>query len=185
MQALAQAFHRLGFEDARTYINSGNVIFSSKQRSGDKLAEALEEGLAPLLGFRAEAFVRTADELQALAQRAAAMGCPLPAGAEVNVCFLPVVATPEHAAAVALLKSDIDDFEVHGRRSTGAASPSSPTASSPMPHWNAGSAPDHPAPCHHVAGIGGRVVRSPFVSPRLPDQRKHHCHTTRSAAAWN
>lgn len=115
MQALAQAFHRLGFEDARTYINSGNVIFSSKQRSGDKLAEALEEGLAPLLGFRAEAFVRTADELQALAQRAAAMGCPLPAGAEVNVCFLPVVATPEHAAAVALLKSDIDDFEVHGR----------------------------------------------------------------------
>jgi len=43
------------------------------------------------------------------------MDHPLPAGAEVNVCFLPVVATPEHAAALALLKSDIDDFEVHGR----------------------------------------------------------------------
>lgn len=63
----------------------------------------------------AEAFVRRVDELRALADRATAMGNPLPAGAEVNVCFLPVVATPEHSAALALLKSDIDDFEVHGR----------------------------------------------------------------------
>ncbi|WP_022979389.1 DUF1697 domain-containing protein [Ideonella sp. B508-1] len=115
MQTLAEAFHRLGFEDARTYINSGNVIFSSSQRSGDRLAQALEEGLAPLLGFRAEAFVRKDDELRALAERATAMGSPLPAGAEVNVCFLPAVATPEHAAALAQLKSDIDEFEVHGR----------------------------------------------------------------------
>lgn len=112
MEALAAAFHALGHADARTYINSGNVIFTTASRSPVRLQQALEDGLAPQLGFRAEAFVRRAAEVRTIAARAAALRERVGPQGEVNVCFLPVAATPAQHEALARLKSTVDDFEV-------------------------------------------------------------------------
>lgn len=112
MQTLASAFHSLGYDDARTYINSGNVIFSSSAGSREKLVRMLEEGLEPLLGFRTEAFVRSTSEVKAIAEKGAALCSQGPEGCEVSVAFLPATATSEQAKIIRILKSEIDSFEV-------------------------------------------------------------------------
>lgn len=70
MRDLAAAFHCLGHLDARTYINSGNVIFTSSIRSAPKLERFLENQLEPQLGFKSEAFVRTSAEVKAISAHA-------------------------------------------------------------------------------------------------------------------
>jgi uncharacterized protein (DUF1697 family) len=115
MTALAEAFHDLGYVDARTYINSGNVIFSSSGRSRPKLEQSLEHLLEPRLGFRSEAFVRTTTELKAIAIQALDLRQQLGPSGEVNVCFLQAALGPSDVKIVESLKSTSDDF-VFGER---------------------------------------------------------------------
>lgn len=115
MGELAAAFHAAGHPDARTYINSGNVVFTSPARAADRLQRSLEAALEPRLGFRSEAFVRSAAQVHAIAARAQALRGRTGPGGEVNVCFLQAPASADHAAAVLALRSSVDDFEVDGR----------------------------------------------------------------------
>ena len=118
MADLARHFGTLGHTDVQTFIASGNVIFRSRSRSTTALAASIADGLEPLLGFRAEAFVRNEDELLALAQLAAsrqashrtAVG---PQG-EVNVALLALPLTPAQATALAGLRTELDEFAHNG-----------------------------------------------------------------------
>lgn len=115
MDRLAAAFHAVGLPDARTYINSGNVVFTAAARSAGRLQRTLPDLLAPHLGFRSEAFVRSADEVRAVAAQAQALSARVGPGGEVNVCFLPAAATAAQAAQLAAWKSAVDDFELGER----------------------------------------------------------------------
>jgi uncharacterized protein (DUF1697 family) len=65
---LAAPFTAAGFEDVATFLASGNVVFSHDGRAtGTTLAAAIEEAIQRDLGFSSTAFVRTADEVRALA----------------------------------------------------------------------------------------------------------------------
>jgi uncharacterized protein (DUF1697 family) len=57
----------LGLENARTYIASGNLLFSSKE-SEARLRERLEAALSAHLGKPAKVMVRTASEMAAIAE---------------------------------------------------------------------------------------------------------------------
>ncbi len=115
MTALAEAFHAAGHADARTFLQSGNVVFTSSSRSPAKLQAALQDGLEPRLGFRSEAFVRMAAEVRAIAAHAIGLQGGVAAGGEVNVCLLPEAATPGITAVVASLATDLDAFDVRER----------------------------------------------------------------------
>lgn len=115
MSRLAQAFHTLGHGDARTFINSGNVVFSSTARSAAKLGRALEDQLEPLLGFRSEVFLRTAREVKAIAAHGESLRGRVGADGEVNVCFLQTPVSPAMAADVMACRTAQDDFEVGER----------------------------------------------------------------------
>lgn len=65
MQDLKKVFEELGFVDVSTYINSGNVIFSS-DKSVD--AQKIEKGLEKCFGFSIKVVVRTAENIQKLAK---------------------------------------------------------------------------------------------------------------------
>ena len=110
MAALAEHFRALGHAGVSTYISSGNVIFETRARRGDRVATALETGLQPRLGFMSEAFVRTPAEVRALAATAADHQEAVGPGGEVNVFFLRDALTPAQQAALLALRNEVDDF---------------------------------------------------------------------------
>jgi uncharacterized protein (DUF1697 family) len=113
MATLAGHFRDLGHSDVQTYINSGNVVFRSPQRSSTALAAAIEQGLSSRLGFETHAFVRTAAQVHEVAQRGMALASDR-ALADVNVAFLGAALGSEQLLVLATLRSAIDDFEVQG-----------------------------------------------------------------------
>ena len=114
MSALAEHFRTLGHDDAKTYINSGNVIFSARSRSPHKLALAVEEGLTPLLGFTSEVFIRTEAEVEAVAVRASQLREKVPQSGEVNVAFLREPLSQSQSEELGLLRTSLDDFVHEG-----------------------------------------------------------------------
>lgn len=52
MKKLKATFESLKLSDVRTYINSGNVIFSSAEKDCEKLAKKIEKGIAKDFRFK-------------------------------------------------------------------------------------------------------------------------------------
>jgi uncharacterized protein (DUF1697 family) len=65
MADLKKAFAALGHEDARTILQTGNVIFRSKVAAG-KLERQLEEALDDTVGLKTALILRTAAQWEAL-----------------------------------------------------------------------------------------------------------------------
>src|ERR1700761_1452901 len=68
MTRLRQEFEALGLKDVETFIASGNVIFSARQADTAALAKKIETHLRKALGYEVATFVRTCDEVAAIAR---------------------------------------------------------------------------------------------------------------------
>jgi uncharacterized protein (DUF1697 family) len=66
MAELRALLERSGFGDVRTYIQSGNVLFASRDGDRETLARRLEEEIARSFGVATIAILRTFGELQAI-----------------------------------------------------------------------------------------------------------------------
>ena len=66
MAELKAVFENAGMASARTYINSGNVIFSSRLRARTKLVATLEAAIADHFGFEIRVVVRDIERMTAL-----------------------------------------------------------------------------------------------------------------------
>jgi len=64
MDALRDLYQFLKLEDPRTYLQSGNVIFRTKEKNAAKLAKEIQDAIARDLGFRPEVILRTPEELR-------------------------------------------------------------------------------------------------------------------------
>ena len=62
MATLRELFAELGFTDVKTYVNSGNVVFSGREAT----AREIEEAIAATFGFDVAVVLRTRDELAAV-----------------------------------------------------------------------------------------------------------------------
>lgn len=67
MDRLRAIFGAMGYSDVSTFIASGNVIFSTPSTDLSTLAAEVSAGLHDQLGFAVDVFLRTADELAAVA----------------------------------------------------------------------------------------------------------------------
>jgi uncharacterized protein (DUF1697 family) len=88
MQVLKEAFEGLGFQNVRTVIASGNVIFDAEPASEKDLEQTIEEALPDAIGFEADTIVYTLDELQRLAKSSLARDMKVTAKARPFVTFL-------------------------------------------------------------------------------------------------
>ena len=66
MKRLKAVFEEAGMTSVRTYINSGNVVFSSTVRSKARLAQLLETPIAREFGFKVDVLVRDLKSMRAL-----------------------------------------------------------------------------------------------------------------------
>ena len=65
MDALRELYESLGLLDVQTYVQSGNVVFRTKERSLAALAKSIEDGIQRGFGFRPGAYLRTTEEMRA------------------------------------------------------------------------------------------------------------------------
>lgn len=66
MSALRDLVASLGFDEVRTLLQSGNVVFRGSRRATARLERALEQALSEQLGVTTSCLVRTAAEWHAM-----------------------------------------------------------------------------------------------------------------------
>jgi uncharacterized protein (DUF1697 family) len=66
MKVLKQTFERVGMKDVLTYINTGNIIFSSNDQSKTELSRILEEAIHDDFGLRIKVIVRSIDDVRGI-----------------------------------------------------------------------------------------------------------------------
>jgi len=64
MAELKKVFEKLDFEKVKTYLNSGNVVFSSDEDSIEKLTKLIEKAIKNKFGFDIPVFVISKDKLE-------------------------------------------------------------------------------------------------------------------------
>jgi uncharacterized protein (DUF1697 family) len=65
MEALREVFSKkLGFENVKTYINSGNVLFETAKADDKKLADAIEKAIEKEFALNIRVMVRTISEIE-------------------------------------------------------------------------------------------------------------------------
>jgi uncharacterized protein (DUF1697 family) len=114
MDALRQQFEGLGFAGVETFIASGNVVFETAKKNAGVLEKTIELQLRTALGYEVATFIRTADELAAIAQYQPFSAPMLKTAQALNVAFLPNSLDAASHKKLLALKTDIDDFHVHG-----------------------------------------------------------------------
>jgi len=64
MEALRRTFAALGFENVKSYVNSGNLIFETAKTDDAKLAKTIHNAIEKEFGFDISVMVRTIAEIE-------------------------------------------------------------------------------------------------------------------------
>jgi len=114
MDQLRALYQSLKLLNPQTYIQSGNVIFQTKEQDLARLAKRIGNGIEQSFGFRSDVVVRTASEL-----RTAIARNPFAARAGIDpskllVTFLASDPGPEARERVLRIKTDPEELRIDG-----------------------------------------------------------------------
>lgn len=115
MAKLAACFEALGLTDVSTFIASGNVIFTTATTRADVLERSIAGHLGDALGFDVDTFLRTDREVATIAGHRAFPAARVAAAGAFNVGFLAAPLGSAGRRALLALRTDHDDFHIHGR----------------------------------------------------------------------
>jgi len=111
MEALRAAFEALALGRVQTFIASGNVVFDHKARDVAALERRIEAQLQKAFGFEIDTFVRTLDEIAAVAAHPTFDGSST---TEV-IGFLRTAPDSAGVKAMRAMATDVDRLQLHGR----------------------------------------------------------------------
>ena len=114
MDALRDLLSSLGLSNVETFIASGNVIFESRA-SAATLEKKIEASLESALGYPVSTFLRTGAEIHSIASHQPFPPEIMREAKTLVVGFLAAPLSPAAVKSLMSLKSEIDDFHVHGR----------------------------------------------------------------------
>ena len=115
MDHLRHLFESLNLKNVETFIASGNIIFDAKTGSTKNLEKKIEACLHEALGYEVATFIRTDAEVNAIASYKAFPPSQLETAAALNIGFLADPLNEEAKKKLMALRTEIDDFHVHGR----------------------------------------------------------------------
>jgi uncharacterized protein (DUF1697 family) len=69
MTELKALYESMGFENVQTFIQSGNVVFETKERGDEKLSKKIGNAIEKKFGFCPEVIVRTSEEMREIVKR--------------------------------------------------------------------------------------------------------------------
>jgi uncharacterized protein (DUF1697 family) len=114
MSRLKALFEELGLADVATFIASGNVLFSTRTRSPGRLEERIAQHLEASLGYRVDTFLRTVEEVAAIAHTKVFPEDGTP-GVTVHVGFFQQRLPSGMARTLAAVRTPDDEFRVIDR----------------------------------------------------------------------
>ena len=106
MYELAELYNSLGFTNPRTYIQSGNVVFSHSHKGNTDLADRIQGAIETQLGLNVEVFLRTPEELEKLVKKNPFIGNDQ---SRMHVTFL-------HTKPSSVPRNEIEDVAVAGEK---------------------------------------------------------------------
>ena len=112
LRALCEA---LGLQGARTWVQSGNVVFQTKEKDLAKLARKIEDAIEKKLGFRPAVMLRTAAEMKSVVARNPFVKRRDIENGKLLVTFLGPVPTGEMREAVLAIKGHPEEARMDGR----------------------------------------------------------------------
>ena len=112
---LRQLFESIGFLNVATFIASGNVVFEATTKNVRSLEERIEKRLEEALGYEVAAFIRTEAELVEIANYKPFPQSKVDTAAGFNIIFLADTVDENSKEKVLALRTDTDEFHVHGR----------------------------------------------------------------------
>lgn len=114
MARLRELLERVGYSDVVTLLQSGNAVFTAKDKDASKIARKLEKAIASEFGFDVAVLVRSRDELARAIE-----ANPLPGADEAPSKFLVffLSGSPDEKKLAALDPAAFhpDEFRVVGR----------------------------------------------------------------------
>src|SRR5215813_10186898 len=115
MAALRALYESLKFEDVATFIQSGNVVFRTKERDMAKASNRIGDGIEKAFGFRPGVILRTAEEMrEVIARNPFAARNDIEPG-KLLVLFLDGLPDAECRKNVLTVKVDREELRVDGR----------------------------------------------------------------------
>jgi uncharacterized protein (DUF1697 family) len=114
MKHLAQIFVEQGCDDVRTFIQSGNVVFSAKPEAAVLLADRIIEQIAKRYTYRTPVILRTEEDLDAIVSNNPFLERGLPED-DLHVLFLADIPKASAIGSLDPNRSPPDEFAVHQR----------------------------------------------------------------------
>ena len=115
MTELAGCFESMRFENVRTYIQSGNVIFESKVTDTNKLSRQIEKILREILGYNILVFLRTNKDLNKIRKFNPFENITGHAESRMFVTFLLGEINPQPKTPLFSIKKDVEIISARGR----------------------------------------------------------------------
>jgi uncharacterized protein (DUF1697 family) len=115
MEALRALYESLKFEDVATFIQSGNVVFRTKERDLKKIAKRIGDGVEKGFGFRPEIVLRTAEEMRGVIARNPFVGRTEIEPGKLLVWFLGSAPDAEARTKLEAVKRQQEELHLHER----------------------------------------------------------------------
>ena len=114
MEALRQTLTRLGFENVKSYINSGNLVFDTAKANDRKLALKIHDAVQDEFGFDVSVMVRPMAEIEAIVAKDPFAG-QFESHKDVHVFFLDAELTEEQRELLDAQACDTEIYDIDGR----------------------------------------------------------------------
>lgn len=115
MNALRDVYESLKLESPRTYIQSGNVIFRTRQKKSTDLAKKIQNAIERAFGCRPEVILRTTGEMRKAVEANPFSGRRDIEPNKLLVTFLVAEPGSEAEATLARFKSYPEELHLKGR----------------------------------------------------------------------
>lgn len=115
MDALRALCESLGHCDVQTYVQSGNIVFRTKERDAAKVARKIEDVIEKKHGFRPDVIVRSTAQMCEVVAKNPFSGRKGIEPAKLAVTFLAKEPASEVQDAVRKIKPDVEELFLIGR----------------------------------------------------------------------
>jgi uncharacterized protein (DUF1697 family) len=115
MDYLKLIFESIGYQNVKTYIQSGNVIFDSPDTDQNLLCEKIKNYLLERLGYKVIVFLRSLDELKNIIKNNPFISNLKQQNANMYVVFLMEEPTDASKQSLISRNNDIEVFEIKDR----------------------------------------------------------------------